>query len=71
MVYLDGDIDENDEINLNDLVYLEAYSFGTEGYEINEDKIYNTAIKNENLFHRREIPIYKSSYNCDEKIYNR
>ena len=45
MVYLDGDIDENDEINLNDLVYLEAYSFGTEGYEINEDKIYNTAIK--------------------------
>mgnify|MGYP003323797459 CR=1 FL=1 len=48
MVYLDGDIDENDEINLNDLVYLEAYSFGTEGYEINEDKIYNTAIKNEN-----------------------
>ncbi len=49
MVYLDGDIDENDEINLNDLVYLEAYSFGTEGYEINEDRIYNTAIKNENF----------------------
>ena len=49
MVYFDGDIDENDEINLNDLVYLEAYSFGTEGYEINEDKIYNTAIKNENF----------------------
>ena len=49
MVYFDGDIDENDEINLNDLVYLEVYSFGTEGYEINEDKIYNTAIKNENF----------------------
>ena len=49
MVYLDGDIDENDEINLNDLIHLQAYSSGTDGYTINESKIYNTAIKNENF----------------------
>ena len=44
MVYLDGDIDENDEINLNDLIHLQAYSSGTEGYTINESKIYNLSL---------------------------
>ena len=47
MVYLDGDTDENNKINLNDLIYLESYFQNTEGYAINESKIYNIAIKNE------------------------
>ena len=41
MVYLDGDTDENNKINLNDLIYLESYFQNTEGYTINESKIYN------------------------------
>ena len=49
MVYLDGDTDENNKINLNDLIYLESYFQNTEGYTINESKIYNIAIKNENF----------------------
>ena len=49
MVYLDGDTDENNKINLNDLIYLESYFQNTEGYAINESKIYNIAIKNENF----------------------
>ena len=36
MASLDGDIDENDKISLNDLVYLEAYSSGNSEYTINE-----------------------------------
>ena len=49
MASLDGDIDENDKISLNDLVYLEAYSSGNSEYTINENKIYNIAIQNENF----------------------
>ena len=49
MVYLDGDIDENHEINLNDLVHLESYAQKTDGYSINENKIYNIATKNQDF----------------------
>ena len=43
MVYLDGDIDENNTIDLNDLVYLKSYASGTEGYSVDANKIYNIA----------------------------
>ena len=49
MVYLDGDTDESGNIDLNDLIYLKSYLSQTVGYTIDESKIYNIAIKNENF----------------------
>ena len=49
MVYLDGDIDENNTIDLNDLVYLKSYASGTEGYSVDANKIYNIATQKQDL----------------------
>ena len=49
MVYLDGDIDENNTIDLNDLVYLKSYASGTEGYSVDANKIYNIATQKQDF----------------------